>query len=128
MGDTSRATVVAGVTHRYTVSFVPVDYPLAVGTLAAASAVLVIVLLAVAAALLAARRVSAISPVEALSEATVETSQPGKVRLGSGLATLVGAVSSSAVSVGRCGAWSTLNKPAYSASRLCSVDPSRWSR
>lgn len=83
--------------------FVPVDYPLAVGTLAAASAVLVIGLLAVTAALLAARRISAIRPVEALSEATVETSQPGKVRLGLGLATLVGAVASSAVSVGTGG-------------------------
>ncbi|MFG1912529.1 FtsX-like permease family protein [Kribbella sp. NPDC048928] len=83
--------------------FLPVDYPLAIGTLAAAGAVLIIVLLATVAALLAARRISAIRPVEALSETAVERSQPGKVRLGFGLATLVGAASSSAVSVGAGG-------------------------
>ncbi|MGZ0147698.1 FtsX-like permease family protein [Kribbella sp. WER1] len=83
--------------------FVPKDFPLDPGVLAAPAAVLLIVLLAVLAALLGARRISAIRPVEALAETAVEPSRPGKVRLGSGLACVAGAVVASVVSVGAGG-------------------------
>ncbi|QNE16908.1 ABC transporter permease [Kribbella qitaiheensis] len=83
--------------------FVPTGYPMAVGVLAAPAAVLIIMLLAVVAALLAARRVSGIRPVEALADAAIEPARSGKVRLGFGLASLVGAISSSAVALGAGG-------------------------
>ncbi|GAA1581420.1 ABC transporter permease [Kribbella karoonensis] len=83
--------------------FIPADFPLKTGVLAAPSAVLLIVLLAVLAALLGARRISTIRPVEALAETAVEQSPPGKVRLGFGLACVAGAISASAVSVGAGG-------------------------
>jgi putative ABC transport system permease protein len=78
---------------------VPADFPMAVGILAAPASALLIVLLAVTAALLAARRISAIRPAEALADAAVEPTRSGKVRLGFGLASLVGALSSSAFAV-----------------------------
>ncbi|MFI5706626.1 FtsX-like permease family protein [Kribbella sp. NPDC051620] len=79
--------------------FVPADFPMAMGVLAAPAAALLIVALAVVAALLAARRISAIRPAEALADAAVEPTRSGKVRLGFGLAALVGALSSSAFAV-----------------------------
>ncbi|WP_427896115.1 FtsX-like permease family protein [Kribbella sp. GL6] len=83
--------------------FVPEDFPLVPGVLAAPAAVLLIVLLAVLAALLGARRISTIRPVEALAETAVEQSHPGKVRLGFGLASVAAAISASAVSAGAGG-------------------------
>lgn len=79
--------------------FVPADFPIKMGILAAPAAALLIVLLAVVAALLASRRISAIRPAEALADAAVEPTRSGKVRLGFGLAALVGALSSSAFAV-----------------------------
>ncbi|MEV6415819.1 ABC transporter permease [Kribbella sp. NPDC051718] len=79
--------------------FVPADFPMATGLLAAPAAALLIVLLAVVAALLASRRISKIRPAEALADAAVEPTRSGKVRLGFGLAALVGAISSSAFAV-----------------------------
>ncbi|WP_328325629.1 ABC transporter permease [Kribbella sp. NBC_00382] len=79
--------------------FVPADFPMSMGVLAAPAAALLIVVLAVAAALLASRRISAIRPAEALADAAVEPTRSGKVRLGFGLAALVGALSSSAFAV-----------------------------
>ena len=55
------------------------------------------------AALIAARRVTAISPVEALGEIAVEPPRSGQVRLISGLVTLAGAGSSSAFTLGAGG-------------------------
>ncbi|GAA0931231.1 FtsX-like permease family protein [Kribbella koreensis] len=79
--------------------FVPADFPMSIGVLAAPAAALLIVVLAVVAALLASRRISAIRPAEALADAAVEPTRSGKVRLGFGLAALVGALSSSAFAV-----------------------------
>ncbi|GAA3586375.1 ABC transporter permease [Kribbella ginsengisoli] len=79
--------------------FVPADFPMGIGVLAAPAAALLIVVLAVVAALLASRRISAIRPAEALADAAVEPTRSGKVRLGFGLAALVGALSSSAFAV-----------------------------
>ncbi|MDX6282498.1 MAG: putative transport system permease protein, partial [Kribbellaceae bacterium] len=78
---------------------VPADYPMAAGLLAAPASALLIVLLAVTAALLAARRISAIRPAEALADAAVEPTRSGKVRLGFGLAALVGGLASSGFAV-----------------------------
>ncbi len=80
--------------------FVSADYALSIGVLAAPAAVLLIVAIAVGAALLASRRISGIRPAEALSQIAVEPARLSKVRLGFGLASLAGAISSSAVSVG----------------------------
>jgi putative ABC transport system permease protein len=79
--------------------FVPADYPMVAGVLAAPAAALLVIVLAVVAALLASRRISAIRPAEALADAAVEPTRSGKVRLGFGLASLVGAISSSAFAV-----------------------------
>ncbi|MET7283680.1 FtsX-like permease family protein [Kribbella sp. NPDC005582] len=83
--------------------FVPADYTLAIGLLAAPAAVLLIVVIALGAALLASRRLSGIRPAEALSQIAVEPARLSKVRLGFGIASLAGAISSSAVSVGAGG-------------------------
>ena len=72
--------------------FLPAGYPAAAGWLAAPAAVLVAVLVAALAALIAGRRVSRIMPVEALGEAALEPPAAGRVRLVSGLVTLVAAV------------------------------------
>ncbi|MFB6720889.1 FtsX-like permease family protein [Kribbella sp. NPDC056345] len=83
--------------------FVPADYGLSLGLLAAPAAVLLIVLVALSSALLASRKLSGIRPAEALSQIAVEPARLSKVRLGFGLAALAGAVSSSAISVGAGG-------------------------
>ncbi|GAB3921387.1 ABC transporter permease [Kribbella albertanoniae] len=83
--------------------FVPADYGLSRGLLAAPAAVLLIVLVALGSALLASRKLSGIRPAEALSQIAVEPARLSKVRLGFGLVALTGAVSSSAVSVGAGG-------------------------
>jgi putative ABC transport system permease protein len=83
--------------------FLPADYALSLGALAAPAAVVLIVLVALGSALLASRRLSGIRPAEALAQISVEPTRLSKVRLGFGLATLAGAVSASAVSVGTGG-------------------------
>ncbi len=83
--------------------FVPADYALSSGILAAPAAVLLIVLVALGSALLASRKLSGIRPAEALSQIAVEPARLSKVRLGFGLAAVAGALSSSAVSVGAGG-------------------------
>ncbi len=83
--------------------FLPADYALSLGVLAAPAAILLIVLVAVGSALLAGRKLSGIRPVEALSQISVEPARLSKVRLGFGVAALAGALSSSVVSVGAGG-------------------------
>jgi putative ABC transport system permease protein len=83
--------------------FLPADYALSLGALAAPAAVLMIVVVALGSALLASRRLSGIRPAEALAQISVEPTRLSKVRLGFGLASLAGAVSASAVSVGTGG-------------------------
>ncbi|MEV8372285.1 FtsX-like permease family protein [Kribbella sp. NPDC056861] len=80
--------------------FVPAEFPMVNGALAALAAVAVTTLFAVLASLIAARRITAIRPTEALGEAAVEPARSGKVRLGFGLVTLLGGVSSSVASIG----------------------------
>ncbi|WIM96402.1 FtsX-like permease family protein [Actinoplanes oblitus] len=81
----------------------PDGFPPAPGFLSAAAVTLTTILTAVLAALLAARRVTAIRPVEALGEVAVEPGGSGRVRLISGLIALAGAVGSSTVTVGTGG-------------------------
>ncbi|MEV4509949.1 FtsX-like permease family protein [Dactylosporangium sp. NPDC049525] len=83
--------------------FVPAGFPISHGVLATVAAAAVTTLVAVLSALIAARRVTAIRPVEALGEVAVEPPRSGKVRLVSGLATLAGAASSSAFTLGAGG-------------------------
>lgn len=83
--------------------FIPDAFPMASGVLSAVAAVLATTLVAVLSALLAARRVTAIRPTEALGEIAVEPVRSGRVRLGFGVAALVGATSSSAFTVGTSG-------------------------
>ncbi|WP_327000449.1 FtsX-like permease family protein [Dactylosporangium sp. NBC_01737] len=83
--------------------FVPAAFPISHGVLATVAAAGVTTLVAVLSALIAARRVTAIRPVEALGEVAVEPPRSGKVRLISGLVTLAGAVSSSAFTLGASG-------------------------
>ncbi|MEU4244917.1 FtsX-like permease family protein [Actinoplanes sp. NPDC026619] len=71
--------------------FIPAGFPMAAGWIACLAAVGVAVLVAVIAALLAGRRVTRIKPIEALGEIAVEPKRSGKVRLGFGLVTLIGA-------------------------------------
>ncbi|MFI5893928.1 ABC transporter permease [Actinoplanes sp. NPDC051513] len=71
--------------------FIPAGFPLAGGVFAALVAVGTAVLVAVLAALIAGRRVTRIKPVEALGEIAVEPKRSGKVRLASGLLTLIAA-------------------------------------
>jgi putative ABC transport system permease protein len=80
--------------------FVPAEFPMVNGALAAVAAVAVTTLFAVLATLIASRRITAIRPTEALGEAAVEPARSGKVRLGFGLVTLLGGVSSSVASIG----------------------------
>ncbi|MFK4088433.1 FtsX-like permease family protein [Kribbella sp. NPDC020789] len=80
--------------------FIPADFALSSGLLAAPAAALLIVLIALSSALLACRKLSRIRPVEALSQIAVEPARLSKVRLGFGLVSLAGALASSAVSVG----------------------------
>jgi putative ABC transport system permease protein len=83
--------------------FVPAGFPMAHGLIATAAAAVATTLVAVLAALVAARRVTAIRPVEALGEVAVEPPRSGKVRLVSGLVALAGAVSSGTVTLGAGG-------------------------
>ncbi|GAA1615701.1 ABC transporter permease [Kribbella sancticallisti] len=80
--------------------FIPADFPISDGVLAALAAVVVTTLLAVVSALIAARRATSIRPIEALGEIAVEPAHSGKVRFGFGLASLAGAVSSSMLTIG----------------------------
>ncbi|MFF5226053.1 FtsX-like permease family protein [Dactylosporangium sp. NPDC000521] len=83
--------------------FVPATFPIAGGVLTTVAAAGVTTLAAVLSALIAARRVTAIRPVEALGEVSVEPPRSGKVRLVSGLVALAGAGSSGAVTLGTGG-------------------------
>ncbi|MGN9908723.1 FtsX-like permease family protein [Phytohabitans sp. LJ34] len=83
--------------------FVPEAFPMASGVLSGVAAVVATTLVAVLSALIAARRVTAIRPTEALGEVAVEPARSGRVRLGFGVAALVGATSSSAFTVGTSG-------------------------
>jgi putative ABC transport system permease protein len=83
--------------------FVPATFPISDGVFAPVAAALVTVLVAVLSALVAARRVTAIKPVEALGEVAVEPPRSGNVRLVLGLVTLAGAASSSAFTLGAGG-------------------------
>ncbi|MEV0567620.1 FtsX-like permease family protein [Dactylosporangium sp. NPDC050588] len=83
--------------------FVPATFPIADGPLATVAAAGVTTLVAVLSALIAARRVTAIRPVEALGEVAVEPSRGGKVRLVCGLVALAGAGSSGAFTLGAGG-------------------------
>jgi putative ABC transport system permease protein len=80
--------------------FIPAGFPIVNGALSAVAAVVLTAVVAVIAALIAARRATAIRPVEALGEIAVEPRRSGKVRLGFGLVALAGAVSSIVVTVG----------------------------
>jgi putative ABC transport system permease protein len=80
--------------------FLPSTFPMVGGALSAVAAVVATALVAMTSALIAARRVTGIRPTEALGEAAVEPARTGRIRLGFGVAALIGAVSSSAVSVG----------------------------
>jgi putative ABC transport system permease protein len=71
--------------------FIPAGFPLAAGRLAGLASVGVALLVAVLAALIASRRITRIKPVEALGESAVEPRHSGKVRLGFGLVTMIGA-------------------------------------
>jgi putative ABC transport system permease protein len=71
--------------------FIPAGFPLAAGGLASLSAVVIALLVAVLAALIAGRRITRIRPIEALGEVAVEPKQSGRVRLGFGLVTMLGA-------------------------------------
>jgi putative ABC transport system permease protein len=83
--------------------FVPADFPIAAGVLAAPAAAIVTTLVAVVSALIACRRIAAIRPTEALGEAAVERPAGGRVRFVAGLVALAGAGSSSVVTVGAGG-------------------------
>lgn len=83
--------------------FVPGDFPISDGALAALAAAVCTALVAVLAALVAARRVTAIRPVEALGEVAVEPPRSSRVRLVSGLVALCAAVGSSAFTLGAGG-------------------------
>jgi putative ABC transport system permease protein len=83
--------------------FVPAGFPISHGVLATAAAAVATTLVAVLAALIAARRVTAIRPVEALGEIAAEPPRSGKVRLVLGVVTLAGAGSSGAFTLGAGG-------------------------
>ncbi|MDG6109527.1 FtsX-like permease family protein [Dactylosporangium aurantiacum] len=83
--------------------FVPAGFPISPGLVAPVAAVAVTTLVAVLSALVAARRVTAIRPVEALGEVAVEPPRSGRVRLVSGLVAAAGAVSSGTVTAGAGG-------------------------
>lgn len=83
--------------------FVPDSFPVSDGVVAPFAAAAVSTIVALLSALIAARRVTAIRPVEALGEVAVEPARGGKVRLVAGLIALAGAVSSSAFTLGASG-------------------------
>ncbi|GIJ66979.1 FtsX-like permease family protein [Virgisporangium ochraceum] len=83
--------------------FVPESFPFSDGAVAVAAAAFCTALVAVLSALVAARRVTAIRPVEALGEVAVEPPRSGRVRLVSGLVALAGAGSSGAFTLGAGG-------------------------
>jgi putative ABC transport system permease protein len=83
--------------------FVPETFPLTDGAVAIAAAAFCTALVAMLSALIAARRVTAIRPVEALGEVAAEPPRSGKVRLVAGLVALAGAGSSSAFALGAGG-------------------------
>jgi putative ABC transport system permease protein len=80
--------------------FVPDTFPVTDGAVAIAAATLCTMLVAVLSALVAARRVTAIRPVEALGEVAVEPPRSSRVRLWAGVLTLVGAAGSGAFTLG----------------------------
>ena len=83
--------------------FVPAGFPMAGGLFAVPAAIGTAVLVAVVAALIAARRVTAIKPIEALGEIAVEPRRSGPVRLIAGVLTLMAAGSSGAFTLGAAG-------------------------
>ncbi|WBC09437.1 FtsX-like permease family protein [Micromonospora sp. WMMA1947] len=80
--------------------FVPAGFPMAGGLFAVPAAIGTAVLVAVVAALIAARRVTAIKPVEALGEIAVEPRRGGPVRPIAGVLTLTAAGSAGAFTLG----------------------------
>lgn len=83
--------------------FVPAGFPISDGLAAPAAVAVVVALVALLSALIAARRVTAIRPVEALGEVAVEAPRGGRVRLVFGLVALGGAFASSAFTLGAGG-------------------------
>ncbi|MFJ6951773.1 FtsX-like permease family protein, partial [Micromonospora aurantiaca (nom. illeg.)] len=83
--------------------FVPAGFPMVGGLFAVPAAIGTAVLVAVVAALIAARRVTAIKPIEALGEIAVEPRRSGPVRLIAGVLTLMAAGSSGAFTLGAAG-------------------------
>lgn len=83
--------------------FIPEGFPVSQGLIAPVAAAAVTTLAAVLSALIAARRVTAIRPVEALGEVAVEPPRGGKVRRWGGLVVLAGAVSSGSFTLGAGG-------------------------
>ncbi|MEW2146885.1 FtsX-like permease family protein [Micromonospora vinacea] len=88
--------------------FVPASFPMAGGLFAVPAAVGTAVLVAVLAALVAARRVTAIKPIEALGEIAVEPRRSGRVRLIAGVLTLAAAGTSGAFTLGAGGSTGAL--------------------
>jgi putative ABC transport system permease protein len=88
--------------------FIPAGFPLAAGGIASLSAVGVAVLVAVLAALLAGRRITKIKPIEALGEVAVEPKHSGRVRLTSGVLTLIAAVAGGGATAAFTGATAAL--------------------
>ncbi|MCZ7424818.1 ABC transporter permease [Micromonospora sp. WMMA1949] len=80
--------------------FVPAGFPMAGGLFAVPAAIGTALLVAVVAALIAARRVTAIKPIEALGEIAVEPRRGGPVRPIAGLLTLMAAGSAGAFTLG----------------------------
>ena len=83
--------------------FVPAGFPISDGLAAPVAAAVAVALVALLSALIAARRVTAIRPVEALGEVAVEAQRGGRVRLVFGLVALGGAFASSAFTLGAGG-------------------------
>ncbi len=83
--------------------FLSDTFPMVPGVLSAAAVAVLTVVVAVLAALLAVRRLSGIRPAEALGESAIEPGRGGKVRFAFGMATLIGAVASSTVTVAASG-------------------------
>ena len=84
-------------------NFINAAFPIANPALAAVAAAAVTMLVALGAALIASRRIARIRPTEALGEAAVEPARSGKVRLVSGLVTLVAAGGASSFTAGTGG-------------------------
>lgn len=89
--------------------FLPADVPIVVGGFSALVAAAGIVLLAMLSGLVAARRITKIRPVEALSEAAAEPIRNGKIRLLVGVLALAGA-GAAAASAGSASAASAADR------------------